>query len=219
LLVVPIVLTIWVYYGKQANFGQLREVLPFGGRWNEDVYSTVYEYLAAFLLMFGVPCFIVTVVFRKRSRDFGFQLGDAKVGFRLIAIGVPVLLLAAYLGASNPAIQAEYPLARSMMENWGLFLIVEIFYLVYYVGWEFFFRGFMLFGLEVRYGALLAILAQTIPSTIVHIGKPASENFAAIIAGWVFGFVALRTRSILYSLILHATIGIATDVFVTLLQP
>jgi membrane protease YdiL (CAAX protease family) len=209
-------LTIWVYYGKQANLEQFLDGLR--GCWNEDVTSTVYEYLAAFALMFGIPFLIVRLVFKKRLRDFGFQLGDAKTGMRFVAVGVPVLLVAAYLGASNPPIQAEYPLAKSAMEVLPLFLIVEVFYLIYYLGWEFFFRGFMLFGLEERYGALLAILVQTIPSTIVHIGKPVSENSAAIIAGWVFGFVALRTRSIFYSLILHATIGIATDIFVTLLQ-
>jgi membrane protease YdiL (CAAX protease family) len=91
-----------------------------------------------------------------------------------------------------------------------------VFYLVYYLGWEFLFRGFMLFGLEGRCGAVLAILVQMIPSAIVHIGKPASESFAAIAAGLVFGYVAFRTRSILYPLLLHAIVGIGTDVFVTL---
>ena len=74
----------------------------------------------------------------------------------------------------------------------------------------------MLFGLEKKYGAFTAILIQTIPSAIVHIGKPASESFAAILAGLVFGYLAIRTRSIFYSFILHAAVGIGTDIFVTL---
>ena len=74
----------------------------------------------------------------------------------------------------------------------------------------------MLFGLERQYDAVTSILIQTIPSTIVHIGKPASESFAAILAGLAFGYMAIRTRSILYPLLLHAVVGIGTDVFVTL---
>lgn len=214
LLVVPIVLMLWVYCGKQVHFDRL-----FGhirGRWGQDFYSAIYEYLMAFLLMFVVPFLVVKLAFRQDLRKFGFQLGDVGYGLRVFVIALPILLLVAYVGSLDPAIQAEYPLAKSAIRHVPLFLFVELFYLVYYLGWEFLFRGFMLFGLEERHGAVLAILVQMIPSAIVHIGKPASESFAAIAAGLVLGYVAFRTRSILYPLLLHATVGIGTDVFVAL---
>jgi len=213
LLVVPIILMLWVYYGKQTAFDELFGQV--GGCWGQDVCSAIYEYSAAFLLMFAIPLLIVKVAFKGSLRGFGFRMGDARWGFRFVASALPVSLLAAYVGSLNPAVREEYPLAKSMIGDVSTFLIVEVFYLVYYLGWEFLFRGFMLFGLE-KYGALAAILMQVIPSTIVHIGKPASESFAAIVAGLVFGYIAVRTRSILYPLILHAVVGIGTDVFVAL---
>lgn len=214
LLIVPIILTFWVYFGKQADFDSLFK--GFQGRWNQDVYSTIYEYLTAFLLMFWIPFFLVKMAFKKRLRDYGFQLGDAKYGFRYVIIALPFLIWAIYVGSSNTGMQAEYPLAKSAMPHLHLFIIVEMFYLVYYMSWEFLFRGFMLFGLEKEFGALTAILIQTIPSAIVHIGKPFSESMGAIVAGLFFGYLAIRTRSILYPLILHAIVGIGTDIFVTL---
>jgi membrane protease YdiL (CAAX protease family) len=214
LLTAPVVLTVWVYYGKQVCFERLFG--GFQGRWGQDFYSTLYEYLAAFLLMFGVPFFVVKVVFRRSLHEFGFRVGDARCGFRLVAVALPFLLLAIYVGSLDPAMQTEYPLAKSAMQHLPLFLVVETAYLLYYLGWEFLFRGFMLFGLEERHGALLAILVQMIPSAIVHIGKPASESFAAIVAGLVFGYVAVRTHSIFYPLMLHAVAGIGMDVFMTL---
>ena len=214
LIVVPILLTVWVYFGKQADFDQLFK--GFQGRWNQDFYSAVFEYLTAFLLMFWVPYFIIKMVFRKGLKEFGFRIGDTRYGFRFVAIALPFLLWAAYVGSSGSAMQSEYPLAKSTMRHLPLFLTVQVFYLMYYVGWEFLFRGFMLFGLEKQFGAITAILIQTIPSAIVHIGKPASESFGAIFAGLVFGYLAIRTRSIFYPLILHAIVGIGTDVFVTL---
>jgi membrane protease YdiL (CAAX protease family) len=214
LLLVPILLTVWVYYGKQAHFEQLFTTPE--GRWNPDVFSAIYEYIMAFLLMFCIPALVVKVVFKENLRDFGVQLGNWRTGLCFVAIGSPILLAIAWAGSSDVAIQAEYPLAKSTMRNLPLLLVVEIVYLVYYVGWEFFFRGVMLFGLEGQYDAVTGILVQTIPSTIVHIGKPASENFAAILAGLAFGYMAIRTRSILYPLVLHAIVGIGTDVFVTL---
>ena len=41
-----------------------------------------------------------------------------------------------------------------------------------------------------------AILTMMIPCVMIHIGKPMTECFAAIIAGIVLGTPALRTRSI-----------------------
>ena len=163
-----------------------------------------------------VPSLVIKLAFRQELHEFGLRLGDTRYGFRIVVIAFPLLLLVAYVGSLDSAIQAEYPLAKSAMQHLLSFLLVELFYLVYYLGWEFLFRGFVLFGLEERYGALLAILVQMIPSAFVLIGKPGSESFAAIVAGLVYGYVAVRTRSILYPLLLHAIVGIGTDVFVVL---
>jgi len=170
----------------------------------------------AFLLMFCVPVLVEKIVFSRSPCEFGLQLGDTRIGLRVVAIAAPILLYAAWVGSSDAAMQAEYPSARSTMQCASLFLTVEVFYLAYYLGWEFFFRGFMLFGLETEYGAVAAILLQTIPSSILHLGKPPSECLAAILAGPILGYVALRTRSILYPFILHATVGLGLDVLVTM---
>lgn len=213
LLIAPILAMVWVYFGKQATFEQ--HWLP--GHPNQDFYSAIYEFAIGFLLMFAIPAVIARVVFKKPLRDFGLGLGDAKFGFTFVAIAAPLILLLAYSGSLTASIQAEYPLARSAVHSLPLFLAAETAYVfLYYFGWEFFYRGFMLFGLEKHYGALAAILIQTIPSTIVHIGKPASETFAAIIGGLVFGYLAIRTRSLIYPLILHVMVGLGTDVFMML---
>ncbi len=211
LLLTPILTMVWVYFGKQAAFeGRWLQGHPY-----QDAASTLYEFLMAFLLMAVIPAIIVRVVFKKRLRDYGLGLGDVRYGLAFAAIAAPLLLLSVYIGAASPDIQAEYPLARSAAQSLPLFIAVEAAYVIfYYTSWEFFYRGFMLFGLENHYGALAAILIQTIPSTIVHIGKPPSETFAAIVGGLVFGWLAIRTRSFIYPLILHALVGIGTDLFV-----
>jgi membrane protease YdiL (CAAX protease family) len=214
LLLTPILLTAWVYYGKQSTYDQLATALP--ATCNADAGRAVYEYLAAFVLLFVIPALVVRGVFRQSLRDYGLHTGDARYGLRIVALAVPLVLLTAYVAAGDVAIQAEYPLAKGAMHQPGWFLTVELFYLAYYVGWEFFFRGFVLFGLEVRYGAALAILVQTIPSALVHIGKPGSEAFAAILGGLLLGYLAIRTRSILYPFLLHAALGISTDAFLIL---
>lgn len=214
LVIIPLLLTLWVYFGKQDFFD--RTFRDFIDVWNQDFYSTMYEYIAAFVLMFFVPFIFVKFIFKDKLTDYGFKKGDTKFGLKFCLFSIPVILGLMYIGSGTASIQVEYPLAKSIAGNINYLVIIEFFYLIYYISWEFMFRGFMLFGLEKKYGALVAILIQTIPSTIVHIGKPFGETMGAIIAGLVFGYLAIRTRSIVYPFILHALLGISTDIFVIL---
>ena len=81
----------------------------------------------------------------------------------------------------------------------------------YYVGWEFFFRGFMLFGLRETVGDANAVLIQAMASALLHIGSPASEAFGAILGGVLWGMLALRTRSIWSGLAQHFLLGWTLD--------
>lgn len=214
LLLVPVLLTLWIYFGKQdffdKSFGNLMNV------WNQDFYSTVYEYLCAFIFMFVIPFIFIKFIFKERLTDYGFQKGDTGYGLKFFLLSIPIILLLMYVGSGTESVQQEYPLAKSIVNHTNYIIIIEIVYLIYYISWEFLFRGFMLFGLEKKYGGLFAILIQTIPSTIVHIGKPFGETMGAVIGGLILGYVALRTRSILYPFLMHALLGISTDIFVIL---
>jgi len=81
------------------------------------------------------------------------------------------------------------------------------------VGEEAFFRGFLLFGLYPRLGRY-AIWAMVIPYTMIHFGKPMPETFAAIVAGYALGHLALRSRSFVWGWMLHWSVAITMDVLV-----
>ncbi|PKO00615.1 MAG: hypothetical protein CVU42_03470 [Chloroflexi bacterium HGW-Chloroflexi-4] len=214
LLLTPILLTIWVYFGKRFNFNQY---FTSSGGLPEDAAAAIFEYLAFFLLMFCVPALLIKLIWKQPLSTYGLQWGEWRTGLKIVALVLPFMLLGAYLGALDPAMQAEYPLTKTMMQSVPLFISIELFYLVYYFAWEFFFRGFLQAGMQKVYGPVMAILIQTVPSAIVHFGKPFAECFSAIFAGLVFGYAAWRTRSIFYPMLLHAVVGIGTDLIITLL--
>jgi len=209
-LIVCILTLVWVYYGKQNSFYKYLGAATAGLQ-HQDFWSALYEYSTAFVLMLVIPAVIGRLAFGKSPRDYGLQWGDTRRGLRLLAIGIPAMLMTAWVSSMTPMIQAEYPAARSMLDQAPLFVAMEAFYVLYYVGWEYLFRGFLLLGMQERYGPIAAIVIQTLPSALAHIGKPASEAFAAIAAGLVFGFVAVRTQSTLYPTVLHSVLGISLD--------
>lgn len=69
---------------------------------------------------------------------------------------------------------------------------------------------------EVQVLAIILVLFQTMPSTMLHVGHPLSELGSAVVAGLVFGVLAWKTRSIVPGFIIHAALGVGTDGFIVL---
>ena len=165
--------------------------------------------------MFVLPAIYVKWVMKRPLTDFGWGLGDVKYGAKWL-ITIPLLVVPLiFIASKMPDLRSEYPLAKSLLGNQSSLLVYESAYvLFYYVAWEFFFRGFLLFGLRERYGDVAAVLIQTISSCLVHIDKPEGEIIGSIVVGILFGMIALRSKSIWYVFLIHASIGVLTDLFI-----
>jgi membrane protease YdiL (CAAX protease family) len=86
-------------------------------------------------------------------------------------------------------------------------------YLLYYVGFEYLFRGFLLLGTKDAIGAAAANLLQACLATAFHFGKPGMEMAAAFPASLLFGWATLRTGAIWCALAVHWTVGVSVDYF------
>lgn len=210
LLSAPVLLTIYRYHAYPGFF---KPDFDFG--FLPDQNLSVNQFIRFFGLFFVLPALYVKFAMHKSLKDFGFGLGDYKTGLKILAVLIPVIFIAIFFAAKMPDVRSEYPLAKSLLQDRSHLIFYELAYVIfYYIAWEFYFRGVLLFGLKSRFGAFNAILIQTISSCLVHIGKPEGEIIGAIIVGVIFGLIALRTRSIWYVLILHALIGVLTDLFI-----
>lgn len=210
LLSAPVLLTIYRYHGYPQN---LKIIYDFG--FAKDQTISINQFIIFFILMFLLPVLYIKLVVKKRLSDFGWGLGNVKLGLKFLLLIPLVIVPAIYFAAQMPDVRSEYPLAKSLLQDQTHLWFYELAYvLFYYVAWEFFFRGFLLYGLKDKFGAVSAILIQTISSCLVHIDKPEGEIIGAIIVGLIFGYIALRTRSIWYVFLLHASIGVLTDLFI-----
>ncbi len=179
-------------------------------------YSVIYFFIAAFVLMGVIPALVTKFILKEKLFDYGVRLGNKKGGLTAVAVLFPIIAFAFLLPAAyQKEMRDFYPLFKGALEDYSIFQAMEITRgLFFYTAWEFFFRGFLLFGMRKYVGDWNAILIQTIPSCLWHIGYPAGEIFMSIPAGIMFGILALRTRSIVYPFLLHWFIGVALDVFI-----
>lgn len=146
-------------------------------------------------LFLAMPLAVTVFGFRESPREYGFQLGDWKAGLLLSALSLAVLLpLLAWVVENSPSMQAYYaPLLKPALP---LYTFLDL------VGWEFLFRGWILFGYARKFGPE-ALWLQAVPFAIAHFGKPEVETLSTIFGGFAFGWVAWRTRSFLYPLLIH----------------
>jgi uncharacterized protein len=174
---------------------------------------------AAALLLFGIaPLAVVALIFRQDPRDYGLRIGDTRRGIVMVGVLFPVIALLLLYPASRTAeMRAFYPFDTRAAGSASAFVQLEAARAaLFYPAWEFFFRGFILFGLRRYVGDGMAVCIQTIPSCLWHIGLPAGEILGAVAGGILFGIIALRTRSILWPYLLHLMIGVGLDLMIVL---
>ena len=142
-----------------------------------------------------IPMAMIVIGFRKPLKEYGFTFGDWKAGLLITAIAILLMAPVIWLVArSDPSMRSYY----SSQANRALPLMTFL----DLIGWEFFFRGFILFGYEREFGTH-ALWLQAVPFALAHITKPAVETLSTIFGGFAFGWVAWRTRSFVYPFLIH----------------
>lgn len=214
-LAVAVLQTVSWYYTSRKYFRANFYYQYFSG----DELIKLYEYLFWFIgdlfTLFILPIFIIKIFLKEKITDYGLKFGDYKIGMSVTILSIIIMLPILWFVSASPEFAAKYPHLQMAKNDWMIFLVYEMGMFAYLFAWEFIWRGFMLFGLEAKFG-YYAIFIQMIPFVILHNGKPELETFSAIIGAIILGVVALRTRSFLYGVFIHFAIMLGIDLFSTI---
>ncbi len=176
-----------------------------------DLGGRIYWALWGFVFYLAVPFAIIGLVFRESPARYGFRIYLTKRTILIYAGLVIIMLPALFWAGTQDVFLRKYPFVKNLTGDWEVIVLWETIYLARFIALEFFFRGYLLFGLEKKFGTANAIAISVIPYSIMHFAKPFPEAMGAIVAGAVLGIVALRTRSILGGAIIHCTIALSMD--------
>ncbi|MDD3626343.1 MAG: CPBP family intramembrane metalloprotease [bacterium] len=164
-------------------------------------------------LLYMIIPLILILLYKKKPRDFGLQIKEIRGMWKYLLLFSIGIIIITFFVSKNPRFQEVYPMYKYARNDLSLLIIYEIIFLIYLFSWEFLFRGFILFGLEKRFGNY-AILIQMIPFAIMHFAKPPVELLSSILGGILLGVIALRTRSVVPCWILHLMFSVPMDIFV-----
>lgn len=175
-----------------------------------DLGAGVAWVAATTLLLVVVPAAVVRGVFGDPLASIGWStrgfLRHVPVYLLLLAVMAPFV----WWASRQPSFLTTYPFVASARKDLGAFVRWEAAYLFQFLAIEAFFRGYLLFSCERAMGRL-AIFVAAVPYTMIHFHKPLPECLGAAGAGLVLGSLALRYRSFIGGVFLHAGVALAMD--------
>ena len=213
LLVATLALLAFYYLARADAIG----VLSRGRSWvalTRPPLSPSSHFVSAAVLLAVIPVLAARRLTGLGLRELGLGVGRWRVGLVWLAVGIPLAVAAGRVGALSPAMRAVYPLDPTLTSEPLVFARGAALQFCYFGAWEVLFRGVLLFGLATRVGATSSNLVQAALSVTAHFGRALNETLAALPAGLLFGWVALRVQSIWYVAVLHWLVGVSMDWFI-----
>lgn len=167
------------------------------------------------LLGFVVPAASLWLFFNTDVREMGLGLGEWRLATVIAGLYLPIVAVGTWVLSDGAAFQEQYPHYTPATQDWTIFLIYELLFLFYWIGWEYLWRGFVLFGTAPTFG-LYAIFVQALPFAALHVAKPWPEAALSIVGGIALGALVWRCRSFWIAVPIHAAQMMLLDLWCAL---
>jgi membrane protease YdiL (CAAX protease family) len=142
---------------------------------------------------------VVVLAFRDRPSRYGLTLGDRTAGAVLLVVDAAAMTPIVLWFATLPEVRAYYTPSAAPLPTIVLTNAIDL------TAAEFLFRGFLMFAL-VRTVGPIGVLIAVMPFAFAHVGKPVLELLSTLGGGLAYGWLAWRTRSIVWGSIAHVYI-------------
>jgi uncharacterized protein len=199
-------------------------IMQFGG--SDDTYASLFPpvhvdsywvmrvkawWVGSILIGFlALPALVMSLLPGKRLRDCNLGLRGFREHFWIYVGLYGAVLPVIWLVSLSPTFYTFYPMYGQAGRSWFDLLLWEGMYAGQFVALEFFFRGFLVGGLG-RHIGILAVPVSVMPYMMIHFTKPLPEAAASVVAGFILGYLAWKTKSIWGGVCVHCAVAITMD--------
>lgn len=160
-----------------------------------------------------IPLLVILLVFKLPVNDFG---SNKDFLTKSIIWWIPAAILVVvinYYTARNKNHLAQYPQIRAKHWSSGLITLSALSWITYLAGYEFMFRGFLLFSCLESFGYWPAIIINISLYSLVHLPKGPTETIASVFFGFILSYLTLELGSIWFALFIHITLALTNEWF------
>jgi membrane protease YdiL (CAAX protease family) len=168
--------------------------------------------ISGFLLLGALPAITALVFFKADLFQAGVSLGSTGHLWPWIA-GASVLFISLNFlnNSKDQNLRAVYPELRLSEWDPGRLSILAGGWVLYFIGYEFLFRGLLLFSCYNAFGYWPAIVINLALYSALHLPKGLKEATVAIPFGLLLCYLTIESHSILPAIIIHSAQAISFD--------
>jgi membrane protease YdiL (CAAX protease family) len=168
--------------------------------------------ILGFLLLGFIPGMIIFSLYPIPLNHYGLAIKPDKFFWFLTLITVVIVFINRFL-ANRPTTFSRYPEMRFVEWTKDRLAISFIGWFIYLLGYEFLFRGLLLFSFCSAFGWPIAIVLNVILYSAAHITKGREEILGSVPFGLLLCTLAFYTGSIFIPFLIHFSLAISTEYY------
>jgi membrane protease YdiL (CAAX protease family) len=165
-------------------------------------------------ILYGfVPLLVVLLGFDMPVSRFGLNADSlARTMIWWVPVAVLIIALNSFAVKSKQHL-SQYPQIRASQWNSGLIILSALSWITYLAGYEFIFRGFLLFSCLESFGFWPAIVINISLYSLVHLPKGYRETIGSVIFGFLLCYATILLGSCWFAFLTHITLALSNEWF------
>jgi membrane protease YdiL (CAAX protease family) len=180
---------------------------------NPDVFMILSRRISGFLLFGVIPFIILLATSKEPLHEYGLNFKNFPATLRWLCLFMPVVVVFDFFMARSEKNLSSYPQIREKEWSYATLLKSTLTWILYLAGYEYMFRGFLLFSCSHYFCSSLSIAINTLIYSLAHINKGISEILGSIPLGIILCIITLNTGSIVFAFIIHVTLALGNEWF------
>lgn len=166
--------------------------------------------LAGFFFMGVVPA-VAMIFIPVTFKQVGVSLSNITSSLLWSAILGVVIVVINLFAARRPSNLSMYPQIRLREWTYGILVASSLGWILYLLGYEFLFRGVLLFLCVPVFGVWPSIVLNVSLYAIVHIPKGLRESLASIPMGLLLCILTWKTETIWVAFFAHVVLALSNE--------
>lgn len=173
------------------------------------------KFTGQFFFLVLIPALYIKYILKKNLSDFGLNVKNIKSGLFWGVLALAIVLLGMYSIVTYTTFVNSYNLPGYIVNNFWYFLLYELVFVnISLLCFEFFLRGFVLFTMSAKF-SYWSIFIQSLLYLFLLIYKRTGFELSifGLVVSTIMGFIAWKTRSIVYSYAIILVSSIIIDAY------